>query len=45
MSCRHLAVYTWWEALPWVFGDQPIGQENLKLRGIAIIVLSVLPGI
>ena len=29
----------------YLFGDLPIVQENLKLLIVAIIVLSVLPGI
>ena len=54
MSYRHFAMYNVAGALLWVllftyagylFGDLPIVQENLKLLIVAIIVLSVLPGI
>ena len=54
MSHRHFAMYNVVGALLWVllftyagylFGDLPIVQENLKLLIVAIIVLSVLPGV
>lgn len=54
MSYRHFAAWNVVGALLWVllftyagywFGDLPIVQENLKLLIVAIIVLSVLPGI
>ena len=54
MSYRHFAAYNVAGALLWVllftyagylFGDLPIVQENLKLLIVAIIVLSVLPGV
>jgi len=54
MSYRHFAMYNVAGALLWVllftyagylFGDLPIVQENLKLLIVAIIVLSVLPGV
>ncbi|VFS79880.1 SNARE associated Golgi protein [Raoultella planticola] len=54
MSYRHFAAYNVVGALLWVllftyagylFGDLPIVQENLKLLIVAIIVLSVLPGV
>ena len=54
MSYRHFAMYNVVGALLWVllftyagylFGDLPIVQENLKLLIVAIIVLSVLPGV
>ncbi|MEX9938641.1 hypothetical protein AB7W72_24615, partial [Providencia rettgeri] len=54
MSYRHFAAYNVVSALLWVllltfagslFGDLPIVQENLKLLIVAIIELSVLPGV
>ncbi|MEA1065573.1 DedA family protein [Erwinia sp. HR93] len=54
MSYRHFAAWNVSGALVWVllftyagylFGDLPIVQENLKLLIVAIIVVSVLPGI
>ena len=54
MSYRHFAMYNVAGALLWVllftyagylFGDLPVVQENLKLLIVAIIVLSVLPGV
>jgi len=54
MSYRHFAMYNVAGALLWVllftyagylFGDLPIVQENLKLLIVAIIVLSILPGV
>ncbi|MGN2424379.1 DedA family protein [Klebsiella electrica] len=54
MSYRHFAAYNVVGALLWVllftyagylFGDLPIVQQNLKLLIVAIIVLSVLPGV
>ncbi|MBU9846211.1 DedA family protein [Rahnella ecdela] len=54
MSYRHFAAYNVIGALVWVllftyagyiFGDLPIVQENLKLLIVAIIVVSVLPGV
>ena len=54
MSYRHFAAYNVIGALLWVllftyagylFGDLPVVQENLKLMIVAIIVLSILPGI
>ena len=54
MSYRHFAAYNVIGALLWVllftyagylFGDLPVVQENLKLLIVAIIVLSVLPGV
>jgi membrane-associated protein len=54
MSYRHFAAYNVVGALLWVllftyagylFGDLPVVQENLKLLIVAIIVLSVLPGV
>lgn len=54
MSYRHFALYNVSGALLWVllfsyagylFGDMQIVQENLKLLIVAIIVLSVLPGV
>ena len=53
-SNRHFAAYNVVGALLWVllftyagylFGDLPVVQENLKLLIVAIIVLSVLPGV
>ncbi|PVZ85555.1 DedA family protein [Serratia sp. S1B] len=54
MSYRHFAAYNVVGALLWVllftyagylFGDLPIVQENLKLLIVAIILVSILPGI
>lgn len=54
MSYRHFAAYNVIGALVWVllftfagyiFGDLPVVQENLKLLIVAIIMLSVLPGV
>jgi len=54
MSYRHFAVYNVIGALVWVllftyagylFGNVPVVQENLKLLIVAIIVLSILPGV
>lgn len=54
MSYRHFAAYNVVGALLWVllftyagylFGDLPVVQENLKLLIVAIIMLSVLPGV
>ena len=54
MSYRHFAAYNVVGALLWVllftyagylFGDLPVVQENLKLLIVAIIVLSILPGV
>ncbi|AGP45356.1 Protein DedA [Serratia plymuthica] len=54
MSYRHFAAYNVIGALVWVllftyagylFGDLPIVQENLKLLILAIILVSILPGI
>jgi membrane-associated protein len=54
MSYRHFAAYNVIGALVWVllftyagyiFGDLPIVQENLKLLIVAIILVSVLPGV
>lgn len=54
MSYRHFAVYNVVGALVWVllfsyagylFGELPIVRNNLKLLIIAIIVLSILPGL
>lgn len=54
MNYRHFAIYNVVGALVWVllftyagymFGDLPIVQENLKLLIVAIIVVSILPGI
>ncbi len=54
MSYRHFAIYNVVGALLWVllftyagylFGNFPIVQENLKLLIVAIIVLSILPGV
>ncbi|MBE5203677.1 DedA family protein [Pectobacterium quasiaquaticum] len=53
MSYRHFAAYNAIGALLWVlsftyagylFGDLPMVQENLKLLIVAIIFLSILPG-
>jgi len=54
MSYRHFAAYNVIGALLWVllftyagylFVDLPVVQENLKLMIVAIIVLSILPGV
>ncbi len=54
MSYRHFALYNVSGALLWVllfsyagylFGDLPIVQENLKLLIVAIIIVSILPGV
>lgn len=54
MSYRHFAAYNVMGALVWVllftyagylFGNVPVVQNNLKLLIVAIIVLSVLPGV
>ncbi|MBP2167675.1 membrane-associated protein [Erwinia toletana] len=54
MSYRHFALFNVSGALLWVllfsyagylFGDLPIVQENLKLLIVAIIVVSILPGV
>lgn len=54
MSWRHFTTYNVIGAITWVllftyagylFGDLPVVQENLKLLIVAIIVLSVLPGV
>lgn len=54
MSYRHFAAYNVAGALLWVllftyagyfFGDLPVVQDNLKLLIVAIIGLSVLPGV
>lgn len=54
MRYRHFALYNVVGALLWVvlftyagylFGDLPIVQENLKLLIVAIIFISILPGI
>ncbi|MFH8135168.1 DedA family protein [Pantoea osteomyelitidis] len=54
MSYRHFALFNISGALAWVllfsyagylFGDLPVVQENLKLLIVAIIVVSILPGI
>ncbi|WP_032114696.1 DedA family protein [Candidatus Arsenophonus nilaparvatae] len=54
MSYRHFAFYNVAGALIWVllftyagyfFGDLPIVQQNLKLLIVAIILISILPGI
>jgi len=54
MSYRHFAFYNVSGALLWVllftyagylFGNMPLVQENLKLLIVAIILLSILPGI
>ncbi|CAK6490846.1 Protein DedA [Pantoea sp. Nvir] len=54
MSYRHFALFNVAGALAWVllfsyagylFGDLPVVQENLKLLIVAIIVVSVLPGV
>lgn len=54
MSYRHFAAYNVIGALVWVllftyagylFGNVPVVQENLKLLIVAIIVVSILPGV
>lgn len=54
MSYRHFAAFNVIGALLWVllftyagylFGDLPVVQENLKLLIVAIIVVSILPGV
>ncbi len=54
MSYRHFALYNVSGALLWVllfsyagylFGDLPVVQENLKLLIVAIIIVSILPGV
>ncbi|MFS2224752.1 DedA family protein [Pantoea sp. B65] len=54
MSYRHFALFNISGALLWVllfsyagylFGDLPVVQENLKLLIVAIIVVSILPGV
>jgi len=54
MSYRHFALYNVAGGLLWVllftyagylFGNFPVVQENLKLLIVAIILLSVLPGV
>ncbi|UCQ13686.1 DedA family protein [Edwardsiella piscicida] len=54
MSYRHFAAYNVIGALLWVllftyagylFGNVPVVQENLKLLIVAIIVVSILPGV
>jgi len=54
MSYRHFALFNVAGALAWVllfsyagylFGDLPVVQQNLKLLIVAIIVVSVLPGV
>ncbi|MBK0034877.1 DedA family protein [Erwinia sp. S43] len=54
MSYRHFAIYNVSGALLWVllftyagylFGNMPMVQENLKLLIVAIILLSILPGV
>ncbi|MEJ4044984.1 DedA family protein [Erwinia sp. SLM-02] len=54
MSYRHFALYNVSGALLWVllftyagylFGNMPMVQENLKLLIVAIILLSILPGV
>ncbi|HBO24014.1 MAG TPA: DedA family protein [Providencia sp.] len=54
MSYRHFAFYNVTGALIWVllftyagylFGDLPIVQQNLKLLIVAIIFISILPGV
>jgi membrane-associated protein len=54
MSYRHFAAYNVIGAMVWVllftyagylFGNVPVVQNNLKLLIVAIIVLSVLPGV
>ncbi|WP_437613621.1 DedA family protein [Erwinia sp. V71] len=54
MSYRHFAMFNVAGALLWVllfsyagyfFGNMPIVQENLKLLIVAIIIVSILPGV
>lgn len=54
MSYRHFAFYNFTGAIAWVllftyagyfFGDLDIVQKNLKLLIVAIIVISILPGV
>lgn len=54
MSYRHFAAYNVTGGVLWVllftyagylFGDLPVVQENLKLLIVAIILLSILPGL
>ncbi|MFV8759822.1 VTT domain-containing protein, partial [Yersinia enterocolitica] len=54
MSYRHFAAYNVIGALVWVllftyagywFGNMPFVQDNLKLLIVAIIVVSILPGV
>ncbi|WP_413737776.1 DedA family protein [Sodalis sp. RH21] len=54
MSYRHFALFNISGGVLWValftyagylFGDLPVVQENLKLLIVAIIVLSILPGV
>ncbi|WP_227318711.1 DedA family protein [Cedecea davisae] len=54
MSYRHFAIYNVVGALLWVllftyagylFGNLPVVQENLKLLIVAIILVSILPGV
>ncbi|NHB93249.1 DedA family protein [Photorhabdus cinerea] len=54
MSYRHFAAYNVIGALVWVllftysgyiFGDMPVVQQNLKLLIVAIIFISILPGV
>jgi membrane-associated protein len=54
MSYRHFAAYNVIGALVWVllftyagywFGNMPFVQANLKLLIVAIIVVSILPGV
>lgn len=54
MSYRHFALFNVAGALAWVllfayagylFGDLPVVQENLKLLIVAIIIVSILPGV
>lgn len=54
MSYRHFAAYNVIGAFIWVllftyagylFGDMPVIQQNLKLLIVAIIFISILPGV
>lgn len=54
MSYRHFAAYNVIGAVVWVvlftyagyiFGDLKIVQENLKLLIVAIIIISIMPGV
>ena len=54
MSYRHFALFNITGGVLWValftyagylFGDLPVVQENLKLLIVAIILLSILPGV